>query len=176
MKRLEAGSRNLLRVTGLSACVLLGGCSLGEFPAATELAPAPLVQTPRNFAAALKQNQDAVRERRGAQDVALYNIGVIFAHPANPRKDPVKAASSFHALIAEHPRSPYAEQARTWLQVLDHQQKLTEERQKLAEERRALNRERELLAQERQKLNYASERSQQLDMEIEKRRRQSFSR
>jgi hypothetical protein len=32
-----------------------------------------------------------------------------------------------------------------------------------------------MLLQERQKLNYASEKSRQLDLEIDKRRRQSFS-
>jgi hypothetical protein len=32
-----------------------------------------------------------------------------------------------------------------------------------------------MLAQERQKLNYASEKSRQLDLEIERRRRQTFS-
>jgi hypothetical protein len=83
---------------------------------------------------------------------------------------------AFHTLVNEHPRSAYADQARTWIQVLEQQQRLADERQKLLEERRALNREREMLAQERQKLNYASEKSQQLDMEIEKRRRQSLAR
>jgi len=33
-----------------------------------------------------------------------------------------------------------------------------------------------MLQQERQRLNYANEKSQQLDMEIEKRRRQSLGR
>jgi hypothetical protein len=39
-----------------------------------------------------------------------------------------------------------------------------------------LTREKEMLVQERQKLYYENEKSQQLDMEIEKRRRQSLRR
>lgn len=155
---------------------LISGCATADFFAAPDTPRAPSVQTPSNFDAALKQNQAALKERRGPQDVALYNVGVILAHPSNPRKDYGKAVHSFQTLVAEHPRSAYADQAKTWIQLLEQQQKLADERQKLLEERRALNREKEMLAQERQKLNYASERSQQLDMEIEKRRRQSLAR
>ena len=128
------------------------------------------------LAAAFKHPPAAPTPPPGPQDVALYNIGVILAHPSNPRRDHLKAAQSFQTLVNEHPRSAYAGQAKAWIQVLEQQQRLADERQKLVEDRRALNREREMLAQERQRLNYASEKSQQLDMEIEKRRRQSLAR
>ena len=59
--------------------------------------------------------------------------------------------------------------------MLEQQQKNEQERHRLAEEKRALSRERELLSQERQRLHYANEKSQQLDLEIERRRRQSLS-
>ena len=81
----------------------------------------------------------------------------------------------FQTLVAEHPRSVLVEQSQTWIQVLQQQQKLADEKQKIAEEKRALSRQREMLLQERQKLNYTNEKSQQLDIEIEKRRRQSLS-
>jgi hypothetical protein len=123
-----------------------------------------------------------------APDIALYNTGFLLAHPANPKKDYPKAIHSFHTLVAEHPRSSLLEPAKTWIQVLEQQQKLAEqqqkvaeqqqkvveERRKVAEEKRALDREREILSQERQRLNYASEKSRQLDLEIEKRRRQTL--
>jgi hypothetical protein len=79
-------------------------------------------------------------------------------------------------LVADYPRSVLVEQSKTWIQVLEQQQKLAEDKQKIAEEKRILSRQREILLQERQKFNYANEKSQQLDMEIEKRRRQSLSR
>jgi hypothetical protein len=162
--------------TALGIGLLVGGCASSDLVGGSDTGHRPIVQAPANFDTALKQNQAALNARRGPQDVALYNIGVILAHPSNPRRDHAKAAQSFHALVNEHPKSAYAEQAKTWIQVLEQQQRLADERQKLLEDRRALNREREMLAQERQKLNYASEKSQQLDMEIERRRRQSLAR
>lgn len=166
--------RALFGLTIASVCFIVIGCTTGEFGLGSD-ARGPSVQTPTNFDSALKRNQAALAERKGAPDVALYNMGVILAHPSNPKKDQTKALQSFKLLVAEHPRSSFADPAKTWIQVLEQQQKVLEERQKLAEEKRALNKEREMLLQERQKLNYASEKSQQLDMEIEKRRRQLLS-
>ena len=162
-------------VTVISACFVLFGCTTSQKAAALGPNRGLLLETPNDFDLALKQNQAALADRKASQDVALYNIGMILAHPSNPKRDQTKAIYFFKTVVAEHPRSPFVDQAKTWIQVLEQQQKLSEERQKLAEEKRALNREREMLAQERQKLNYSSERSWQLDMEIEKRRRQSLS-
>jgi hypothetical protein len=145
--------------------------------------PSIITTTPANFEVALKENQMALSAGKMAPDIALYNSGFLLAHPANPKKDYVKAIHSFHTLVAEHPRSTLLEPAKTWIQVLEQQQKVAEQQQKVAEERRrlaeekrALDRERETLSQERQKLNYATEKSRQLDLEIEKRRRQTLSR
>jgi hypothetical protein len=138
--------------------------------------PSIITTTPANFEVALKENQMALSAGKMAPDIALYNSGFLLAHPANPKKDYVKAIHSFHTLVAEHPRSTLLEPAKTWIQVLEQQQKVAEERRRLAEEKRALDRERETLSQERQKLNYATEKSRQIDLEIEKRRRQTLSR
>lgn len=134
-----------------------------------------LLAAPANFEVALKDNQAALVAGKTAPDVALYNAGFIWAHPSNPKKDSTKAIHSFQALINEHPRSALLEPAKTWILVLEQQQRITDEKRKLAEEKRTLDKEREHLAQERQKLNYANEKSRKLDLEIEKRRRQTFS-
>lgn len=136
--------------------------------------PSIITTTPANFEVALRENQAALAADKMAPDVALYNTGFLLAHSANPKRDYPKAILSFQSLVAEHPRSSLLEPAKTWIQVLEQQQKVAEERRKLAEEKRALDREREMLSQERQKLNYATEKSRQLDLEIEKRRRQSL--
>jgi hypothetical protein len=148
----------------------------------------PIMTTPANFDVALQENQTGLAAGKITPDVALYNTGFLLAHPSNPKKDYPKAILSFQSLLAEHPRSSLLEPAKTWIQVLEQQQKLAEqqqkvaeqqqkvveERRKVAEEKRALDREREILSKERQKLNYASEKSRQLDLEIEKRRRQTL--
>jgi hypothetical protein len=161
--------RTLCSAIALSAGFIVIGCTTGEFGSGADATRGPIVQKPVNFETALKQNQAALAERNGSHDLALYNIGVVLAHPANPRRDGIKAARVFKTLVAEHPRSQYVEQAKTWIEVLEQQQKL-------AEEKRTLARERENLLEERQRLNYANDKSQQLDMQIEKRRRQSLGR
>jgi hypothetical protein len=161
--------RSLCGAAALCACLIVVGCTTGEFGSGSDAARSPIVQKPGNFESALKYNQRALAKRDGSEEVALYNIGVILSHPENPRRDGIKAARAFKTLVAEHPRSPYVEQAKTWIEVLEQQQKL-------AEEKRILARERESLLEERQRLNYANEKSQQLDMQIEKRRRQSLGR
>lgn len=142
-----------------------------------------------NYDAAYRENQKIVSERKGAADVALYNMGTISAHPLNPKKNYPSALASFRTVVANYPESPLTEQARIWIQVLEeqqlvleHKQKVLEERQKLLEEKRAvirekekLSEERERLAQEREKIKYAAEKSRQLDLEIEKRRRQTLA-
>jgi hypothetical protein len=168
------------------ACFALVSCTniteTGQGPGSEQVSHPSIRTTPANFEVALKENQAALAAGKMAPDVALYNTGLLLAHPSNPKKDYPKAILSFQSLLAAHPRSSLLEPAKTWIQVLeqqqkvaDQQQRVAEERRKLAEEKRALDREREMLSQERQKLNYATEKSRQLDLEIEKRRRQTLS-
>ena len=106
--------------------------------------------------------------------MALFNIGLISAHSSNPNKDHQRALNSFKTLVGQYPSSRLAEQARIWIQVIEEHYRLADERQKLVEEKRMLTREREILSQEREKLRYIAEKSRQVDLEIEKRRRQTF--
>jgi hypothetical protein len=129
-----------------------------------------------NYEAAFKENQRILAEGTSAPDVALFHMGLISAYSLNPKKDYPKALSSFKALVSQHPESPLTEQAKVWIQVLDEHQKIAGERQKLLDEKRNLTREREALSQEREKLKYTVEKSRQLDIDIEKRRRKTQSR
>ena len=119
------------------------------------------------YEAAYNENQKILREGRGAPDVALFNMGMISAHSANPKKNYPRALSSFRTLIVEYPQSPMIEPAKTWIQVL-------EEHQKLTDEKRVLVKEREALVQEKDKLRYTVEKSRQVDVDIEKRRRDAL--
>ena len=162
---------------------LVAGCSMTDQSSLDASAPAERVIIPSNFDQALKENQKILAEGKGQQDLALYNIGVISANSANPKKDYFKALTSFKTLLKDYPTSPRAEPAKAWVQALELNFMNLEEGQKLAEEKRTLARERDQLAQERaqltqerNKLNYAIEKSRQLDAEIEKRRKQSLRR
>lgn len=161
------------------ACLVLVSCAqwseIARGPAPERRNYSVMTSAPANFEVALRENQAALGAGKIAPDVGLYNTGFILAHPDNPKKDYLRAIQSFQTLVAKHPRSPLVEPARSWIQVLQQQQKIADEKLRLAEEKRALEREREMLAHERQRLNYANEKSRQLDEEIEKRRRQTLS-
>lgn len=129
-----------------------------------------------NYEAAMKENQQLLSEGKAPGDMALYNIGLISACSLNPKKDYLKAVDTFKKLVSQYPHSSFVEEAKVWIQVLEEHQKIAEERQKFLEEKRNLTREREILSQEREKLKYTVEKSRQLDIEIEKRRRQTQSR
>jgi outer membrane protein assembly factor BamD (BamD/ComL family) len=128
-----------------------------------------------NYEAAFKENQKVLAEGKGAPDLALFNMGLVSAYSMNPKKDYPRALHSFRTLMKNHPNSPLTEQAKVWIQVLEEHQKVAEERHKLAEEKRTFTREREALSQERERLKYAVEKSRQVDIDIEKRRRQTLS-
>lgn len=119
------------------------------------------------FEAAYNENEKILQDGRGAPDVALFNMGMISAYSANPKKNYARALSSFRTLVKNYPQSQMVEPAKTWIQVLEEYQKLTEEK-------RLLIRDREALTQEKERLKYTIERSRQVDVEIEKRRREAL--
>jgi TolA-binding protein len=167
---------SLLAGAALMLCAFIAGCAtLEQQPPAIDSATGNSI-LPSKFDQALKENQRALAEGKGPPDVALFNIGIVSAHSANPKKDYSRALLAFRTLVKDYPSSARAEQAKIWIQALELSQKNAEETQKLAEEKRAVARERDLVSQERSKLNYAIEKSRQLDAEIEKRRRQSLNR
>jgi hypothetical protein len=127
-----------------------------------------------DYEAAIRENQRLLAEKKAPPDVALFNMGLISAYSSNPKKDYPRALNSFKTLAQQYPSSPLTEQAKIWIQVIEEHQRIADERQKLVEEKRVLTREREVLSQEREKLRYTAEKSRQVDLEIERRRRQTL--
>lgn len=179
----EAAPLALHRAALMAALLAFSGCtSLQVEPTA---APAKIVKrepfahatslfNQGNYDAALKENQRLLAEKKAPPDMALFNMGLISAYSSNPKKDYPRALNSFKTLAQQYPSSPLTEQAKIWIHVIEEHQRIADERQKLAEEKRVLTRERETLSQEREKLKYLAEKSRQVDLEIEKRRRQTL--
>jgi outer membrane protein assembly factor BamD (BamD/ComL family) len=187
MNRSRRQSSPLLAIVYSAACLgaLLGfsGCTADKvetLPAPEKVAkPEPFAHATRlfnegNYEAAFKEHQRVLTEKKGPEDVALFNMGLISAYSSNPKKDYPGALDAFKMLTQRYPASPFSEQAKVWIQVIEEHQRMAAERQKLLEEKRILTRERELLSQEREKLKYLAEKSRQVDLEIEKRRRQTI--
>ncbi len=72
------------------------------------------------YEAALEENEKALSLSGNGSpgDQALYNMGLIYAHPDNPKRDYVKSISLFDRLIREYSQGPWVEQARVWVLVL----------------------------------------------------------
>ena len=119
------------------------------------------------YEVAYNESQRMLQDGSGDADLALFNLGMISAHSANPKKNYARALSYFRTLVKDYPQSQLVEPAKTWIQVL-------EEYRKMAEEKRLLTKEREALMVEKEKLKYANERSREVDVEIEKRRREAL--
>jgi len=107
----------------------------------------------RDFDGALKENQKvlSLSDKNSPGDEALFNMGLVYAHFGNPKRDYGKALLFFNKLAKDFPQSPWVDQAKIWVGMLQENQKLN---------------------QTIQKLNQVLEESKQVDIEIEERKRE----
>jgi len=139
------------------------------------------------------QNVIAIAKDQPPADSANYHIGVILAHPQNPRKDRQKAIGSFDRVLTQYPESSYTEPAKAWIGVLNEidatkqeiertkldvekskqeieKSRIVAERAKQEAEKSRLELERS--RQEFEKARQLIEKSKQVDIQIEKKRRE----
>ena len=88
-----------------------------------------------DYEGALKDNQKvlSLSGNKPPGDEALFNMGLIYAHSGNPRKDYRKSLSSFKKLVEGYPESPWVEQAKIWTEMLQENEKLNQMIEKLYE-------------------------------------------
>jgi len=101
-----------------------------------------------DYDGSLAENQKALTlsNRQLPGDEALFNIGLIYAHSGNPKKDYGKSLDFFKKVMTDYPKSPLFEQAKIWVGIL----------------------------QENGRLNQVIENSREVDMEIEERKREKL--
>jgi tetratricopeptide (TPR) repeat protein len=86
-----------------------------------------------NYEGAIVENQKVLSlpDLRSPKDEALFNLGLIYAHFKNPRKDIEKSLEYFKRLIKHYPKSSFVEQAKTWVGILEENEELNYLIQKL---------------------------------------------
>jgi tetratricopeptide (TPR) repeat protein len=86
-----------------------------------------------DYEGSFNENQKvlSLSAHRPPEDEALFNLGLIYAHSGNPKKDFGKSIDFFKKLIKDYPGSPLVEQARIWVGILQKHEELTEVIQKL---------------------------------------------
>ena len=132
------GKRNRTRkylYYGLACIVALAGTGCGArlktLPPDQKTAARPCVrlqdaraQIDRgDFDGAAREYQDALARPGTERSELLFELGLLFAHNNNPKKDYRKSLSYFTRLVREYPRSALVEEAKIWIDVLDSMEK-----------------------------------------------------
>lgn len=172
--------------------IFLSGCSVfDDFHRQQELREAlasggqMLMQG--DFEGSLKtfESVAAIAHDEPPADLAVYNIGLVYAHPQNPKKDRLKAIGSFRQVAALYPNSPWAGQAKIWVSVLSEAEQTQQEverskeivelvKQEAERSREALEKSKQEVEKSRQEIERTKqiiEKSRQVDIEIEEKRR-----
>lgn len=88
-----------------------------------------------DFEGFIRENQRilSLAHPRSPKDEALFNLGLVYAHEGNPKKDFLKSLEFFKRLIHDYPRSPLVEQAKIWVGLLQEYESLNQVIEKLKE-------------------------------------------
>lgn len=79
-----------------------------------------------DYEGSLRESQKVIALAKDSSpaDAAVFNMGLVHAHPNNPKKDNKRAIEYFNRLIKGYPGSPWVDQAKIWVGVLDGVEKL----------------------------------------------------
>jgi tetratricopeptide (TPR) repeat protein len=79
-----------------------------------------------DFDGSLRESQKVLSllKDQSPADTAIFHMGLVYAHPKNPKKDNKRAIYFFNRVIKGYPDSAWVEQAKIWVGVLDGVEKL----------------------------------------------------
>ncbi len=82
-----------------------------------------------DYEGSLKENQKVLLLNAHALpgDEALFNMGLIYAHYGYPKRDYRKSLHLFKRLVKVFPQSPWAGQAKVWIEILQENERLNRE-------------------------------------------------
>ncbi|MFQ5850102.1 MAG: hypothetical protein ACE5JU_05870 [Candidatus Binatia bacterium] len=140
-----------------------------------------------DFEAAIKENARVLSLSGDSppSDQALFNLGLIYAHYENPQRNYRKSLVLFRRLLKDYSKSYLFDRTRIWVGLLEEIQstdkefeRLNRTIEKLNGENQRLNKKIEKSRKENQRLNneineliYMIKRSKQVDIEVEKKKR-----
>jgi hypothetical protein len=91
-----------------------------------------------DFDGSMRENQRVLglTKDHSPADLATFNMGLIYVHPKNPKKDNKRAIVFFNRVIKSFPESPLVEHAKIWVGVLDGVEKLKQVDLEIEEKKR----------------------------------------
>jgi tetratricopeptide (TPR) repeat protein len=86
-----------------------------------------------DYDGSLKENQRvlSISGKNPPGDKALFNMGLIYAHWENPKRDYDKSLLFFKKLLTDYPQSPLTGEAKIWVGVLENWAGVLQENEKL---------------------------------------------
>jgi tetratricopeptide (TPR) repeat protein len=105
-----------------------------------------------DFEGALKENQEvlSLATHQPPEDEALFNIGMIYAHPDNPKGDVGKSLQFFNRAVEDYPQSPWAGQSKAWIGTLQENKRLNQRLEQLSFQFKQSQQEKERFEAERE--------------------------
>jgi len=101
--------RSLLTIFIIISLIIIAGCSTfnDRFQAKSYFEEANDFFIDGNYMASLKVYEQIVQKYPTAEDRSLFEMGIIYAHPKNDKKDFQKALECFERITREYPESRY---------------------------------------------------------------------
>jgi len=122
----------------LTLLIFIPGCQ--HFPKKWQgeqhLTKAKVLTTNGEYDAALREiNMVLMQFSQNLADQALYQMGLIYAHPENPNQENQKSLASFLKVVNEFPESSLRNEAQIWVlivrQILDKEKQILDKEKKL---------------------------------------------
>jgi len=123
----QSGRRQYLYISIACLMIMIAACSPAFFhsapPDAENCNHLDLVKgfiSQGDFEGAMRASQSVLSRspKSPPGDEALFTMGLVYTHYANPKKDYKKALGFFQRVEREFPHSPLVEEARIWVSVL----------------------------------------------------------
>jgi hypothetical protein len=147
---------------------MLAGCaSMPSSDKPREAFPPQQVMEDGNYARFLAENRQLLERCQGSAgcEVALFNLGFVYAYPPSPYHNPGKALQYFDDLIKKYPRTSWAFEGRAWRALLTANLTSEEKRRRLQADLRSKD-------ATIRTLRTQLDRSREIDMEIDKKERE----
>jgi outer membrane protein assembly factor BamD (BamD/ComL family) len=133
------------------------------------------------YGASLTETKEVLRiYPRSLGDLALFQMGLIYAHPKNPDQDYQRALQRFQRLIKEFPQSKFKNQAQVWVlfiqEIMDKEGEIGELRHEARQLGKTLGKEEEKvkkLESQVEKLKDQLLRLKEIDLGIQEKKSQA---
>jgi tetratricopeptide (TPR) repeat protein len=142
-KRARARELFYLRIAGLIVLALSGCATLenmrvkikGKVQAYQYLHRGKGLLAQADYEGAFNENLKilTLAIHRPPEGEALFNMGWIYAHPGSPKKDYEKSIFFFKKLLEDFPQSSWSERAKTWVGILQENEKLSRSIEELSQ-------------------------------------------